>query len=294
MEDLSTVSSMIAQLLRARSPELGARLKQRLNLLLSEQGLPPFNERALGYKKFTDFLKATQSANVTVGAAKAGGDVTVSLVVDSTVDSASDLRIASLPEKQERAPLRNDVWQAFVNPDPHRKRFFNRVTHQIRHFSSGEPASGSKVAVMGSPHDYVEILPVSGAMQSSWMSEFLDSIPVGRENRLIFEPMLNSAYSSSLNSIFTAALKERGEDWKRVRKEKISLIIEDWATQHGIDRRVLHKATTYSAVHTAQNPNHSARLRSQVDQLLALIADEDIEKLIMPTLLAAISIRSRL
>lgn len=293
MKDFSVVSGLIAQLLRAKSPELGARLKQRLNLLLTEQGLPYFNEREHGFNKFTDFLKETQSTVVRFEPRDSGGDIWVSLVPEQQAQPAKSPLPASDEHRSERTPIRNDVWQAFANTDPGRKRFLHKSSHQVRHFVEKGAPSAVKDEVLASPQDYAEIQLISGEQQSRWMAEFLNGIPLHGENRTIFEPMLNAPYSSNLNSVFTGALKERGEAWKRMRAERINQHIDDWAARNSIDLNVLRRSGRPAESLLIPVTSPLSSLRSKVHKLLELVSDEDIEKLILPTLLTTISIRAR-
>lgn len=293
MPDLSIFSGMIIELLQTRSPELVARLKQRLNLRLTTQGLPHFDEHAFGYRKFSEFLKATLSSELIFDARNGTGDMLVSLnqIPAAPVDAKPAIKAGE--EKTERAAIRNDVWQAFTNPNPQRRRFFHRHTHAIRHFSDQADEAAIKVEILGALQDYVEILPIDGSKQTQWMAEFLDAIPLQGKDRGPFDAMLKESYTSSFNSVFTAALKERGTAWKKFRKARVNLAIDEWATKNGITPIVLSRPIDQVSTASPSLLLGAPALRIKVQKLLDLVSDDDIEKLILPTLLATISIRAR-
>lgn len=108
---LERATQLLQQILAARSPELGARLKQRLSASLREQGFPPFDERALGHKSFQAFLEKTQGEWLEVARPTTGpGDILVSL--RGRLGAS-----ATIPGRSEPLPhFRNEVWQAFTNP----------------------------------------------------------------------------------------------------------------------------------------------------------------------------------
>ena len=134
MLDAAEISKLIVHLLSARSPEFGARLKQRLNALLRERNLEPFDERRYGYKKFQDFLEKGQTDIVQVIRHEDGGDIQVSLkeAAQAAVEAPVIQSVVS-PSEWAGRPIRSDVWQAFANPDPERRRYLDRQTLQIFH-----------------------------------------------------------------------------------------------------------------------------------------------------------------
>lgn len=293
MLDLSVVSGLIVELLQSRSPEFVARLKQRLNQLLTSKGLPHFNEKLFGYRKFSEFLKETQSGELIFDRRDGAGAMLVSLKGISVAIAKDSSASMADENTTERNAIRNDVWQAFTNPDPQRKRFLHRHTHVIRHFADQDKNSVQKVEILGAPQDYAEILPIDGTKQTQWMADFLDTVPVQGKDRVPFDAMLKESYTSSINSVFSAALKEQGNAWKKYRKARINLAIDQWASDNGISSAILWRPADPASSIAPSALLGAPSLRLKVQKLLDLVCDDDIEKLILPTLLATIAIRAR-
>jgi hypothetical protein len=122
-------------------------------------------------------------------------------------------------------PVRKTVWEAFVLAVPAGKRFMHRRTGSIR--------AGLDVAP--SPADeWVEIKPITSAVQKTWAQEFLRDSTSGEQKRA----------QESLVAInwhvqdFTKALKEDDElavrKWNRFRSAQVSSSIQEWLTTHSL------------------------------------------------------------
>ena len=110
MQDSTPYVQLLAELL-SESPEVGARLKQRLVALSSERGLEPFNHAALGYRSFKEFLKNGTEGLVVVESPVGPGDVRVSL--NETYRSLYLPTITAeerLPQAHPGLTVRSAVW----------------------------------------------------------------------------------------------------------------------------------------------------------------------------------------
>lgn len=307
----TAIEKLLTQLLSLSSPapELGARLKQRLNAALVTQGLDAFNEKALGFRKFSDYLMRVHGHLVAVQRPEGAGDILVSLKHSTPSSQTGEQVQADVSAPSATPVIRTVVWQAFANPDPDRKRFLG-PQGRIVHYLEG---SGSEVrqVVEAAPQQYKQIEPISGVTQSGWMREFLETAPLDQAEKSALEPMIGEPYSSTLNATFTRALGKHGRAWSRFRTTRVSDIIKEWVRAHDIDEGLIYtqrssaKTSELGAVDLAASlatgspaagPVHSSANspRGQVLKLIELIADEDIERVVLPLLLSTIMVKSRM
>jgi hypothetical protein len=282
--DVSQVSQLLKQLLEAHSPEVGARLKQRLNALLVGQGLSPFDERVFGFRKFGDFLQKTQTEILKVDRT-ASTDIIVSLVGGA----ASPVQVTRPAIETDQAAIRSDVWQAFTNHNIQRKRFLNKETFAVKHFIENDQSTASH-EVTASPDNFIEIQPIPGSEQLSWMREYLSTAPFQVAEKTPLEAMTEQPYTSSLNSAFTRALGEKGDGWRHFRTHRVTEAIERWASQHSVLLDNLRKPAVQTLADMRAVSRQSARASAL--KLLQLISDEDIAKVVMPVLVTTVLIRT--
>lgn len=309
--DAAVVEQLLAQLLSVNSPlpELGARLKQRLKAAYGARGLGVFDERALGYPKFTEYLEKVHGDLVSIERSGEAGDVQVFLKRSSTLSLTVALGAATHAAPTTTRAIRTAVWQAFANPDPLRKRFFD-TDGKVVHYLEGSNSDAQQI-VEASPHLYVAIPPIAQATQSGWMKEFLENLSVNAVEKSLLEQMVTEPYSSTLNATFTRALGNHGQAWSRFRTERVTSIIQSWAHDNRVASELLYTrsaeppntevssaATTTStataALSTSPSTPQIASPREQVIRLLDLLSDDDLQRLVLPTLLSTIMIKSRL
>lgn len=292
---LERASQLLKQILAARSPELGARLKQRLSASLREQGFPPFDERVLGHKSFQAFLEKTQSEWLEVSRPTTGpGDILVSLRTQPGAPATLCPRSESLPH------FRNEVWQAFTNPDASRLRYLHKKTGQVLHFKAGE-RSHEEMGYAAAPDEYAEIEFIEGQQQRAWMEEFLNAVPVVGDERQAYESMMSAPYSSAMNAAFTRALGDKHEQWREFRTSRVSAAIRNWAAKHALPLPLLERAATAGEAETAparaqvlappSKFSHSPR--NEAAKLLELLSDHEIRSIVIPVLLSTMLLRSR-
>lgn len=290
MRDTALTSQLLTQLLSDRSPEFGARLKQRLNATFTEKGMGKFDERSFGFKRFQDFLEQGHGHLVTVQRPSGAGDILVSLKTPKISASPLNAQI-------EPPPIRSDIWQAFTNPDSTRKRFFNKQTFVVRHFNDAQEPQTSYAEVTSSPDQFIEIKPIGGEIQIEWMRRFLEeTINIPSDERIAFEAMLTEPYSSGVNAAFTRALGDHSTAWRNYRSRRILDSINNWAHQHEVQLDRL-RVQPRQPVNTSENtPRETSPFsaREQVIKLLDLLSDDDINRLVLPTLLSTILVKSRL
>ena len=126
-DDRATLArQVLVEVLKRNGPQLGARLKVQLTSALGLRLSLPRDEWHTLVPRLSYFL-AAHSDLVVVQRPAGPGDIRVSLRDASVSTDAAE----SEPAKIWYRP---DVWQAFVNPDSRRRRFFHRQSHQVVHF----------------------------------------------------------------------------------------------------------------------------------------------------------------
>ncbi len=210
----------------------------------------------------------------------------VATVVHSVSDASSDT---------EQQPIRNEVWQAFSNPDVARRRFLHKKTHAVRHYIEGHDSPIEK-EIKRDETEYIEIIPILGDAQRRWTAEFLKEINLPMSERSALDAMVAREYTSGINAAFTRALGDHGKAWRRYRTRVITETIEQWARDNLVPLDRLRTDPKAEASGTPQELVRTPPLsaRDQAIKLLDLIAEEDISRLVLPTLLSTILIKSRL
>lgn len=281
MEDIHCIKSLLVDLVSQQStPELGARLKQRLNLVLKDRGMPPFDEQQYGSKKFSGFIATHLGKELLVERSHVG-DIKVSLNPHAHVKP----HLKTLP-LQDRLPIiRNAVWQAFTNPDPSRKRYFNRKTQEVLHYIEGQqsPYQGHRET---NEADYISVEPISADTQRSWMIEFAEAIGTPETNRV--KGSIPAVYSSHANTDFTQSLGARADEWRRFRTLRIIERIQHWALTNDVSFPDLLSQKN------KKNPEKSPQPANREDpfdpktlakKLIDLLDDDDVARIALPTLL---------
>ncbi|WP_157654633.1 hypothetical protein [Burkholderia ubonensis] len=306
---VAVTEQLLTQILSncAPFPELGARLKQQLIAASTAAGQRPFNEKALGFRKFSDYLQRVHGDILSLQRPDGMGDVLVSLKSALPIARGVSAAPSSTPIRLPSQPvIRSEVWQAFANPDVKRKRFFYIPSGQIIHYREGEPPPPQLGAA--SSNEVIEISPISKETQAGWMREFLDQASVPTQEKSVLEPLINEDYSSTVNATFSRALGPRSDAWRKFRTAQVIEIILRWADDHGIDHSLVHvrpapvRSVIPGEVGTAAPATNQAASidantlspRERVSKLLDLLSDDDLTRLVIPTLLSTIMIKSRM
>lgn len=302
--DQQYVQKLILELLSDRTPEFGARLKQRLNRVLANAGQPAFSEEQFGHRKFSEFLISALGDYLLIEKPSDDGDIKISLKASGT-SYARPLIVTAFPSiaahslnravaaSADQAPLRlvrGDVWQAFTHLNPLRKRFMERDTWRVLHFL--ETDSELAVQVDENPERFVSIPPIEGETQSSWMHEFLSlggfsDTDVSSLSRMLAEP-----YSSKLNSLFSRVLGKHQAEWKRFRAQRVTDIINAWAQAHDVPSehlftRRLGSPEVVPQPAVAVAPGQLTP-REQAQKLLDMMTEQEVVTVAIPALLGCV------
>jgi hypothetical protein len=299
VSDPKLAREIVRELLLARSPELGARLKQLLNAELLRRGLEPFEERAHGFRKFSDFLESSQDWELL--RADGPGDLRVAL------RSSPPSSVSRTTSGTSQPRIRNDVWQAFTNPDPARRRFFNRRSADVVHFLVDDTESRFRQEVERAPSDFTEVVPVEGEEQLDWMRQFIAGLPVAPAYREALGRMAEGPYSSQLNAAFTASLGEHSPSWRRHRSGMVFSRIEKWAASNSVAVAQLYdvEASPPAALpagglaaagpggEPARHDDAGAASRARIVQLLDMLPVRDLDDVVLPLVLSLLWTSSR-
>jgi hypothetical protein len=294
MPEKAIIEQLLVQLLSNQPPEIGARLKQRLNAAFIANGFGRFNEQLLGYRKFKDFLEQGTSGMINVERQGEKGDVWVSLRenIRGHSESIECSRATARGIGQPQPVVRSDIWQAFCNPDLQRKRFLHKKSVAVRHYmvQQGMPADiGSHL------DDYLEIVPISGTTQTTWMREFLEFLSISPSKKATLEAIVKEPYSSSINSTLTHALGTTdGGGWRLFRTKQIHSVICKWAQSHTFPLDKLYTpATSACEVVSPVLVLTTLSVRQKAIRLLELLPDEDIAEFVISPILNAILINTQ-
>jgi hypothetical protein len=234
-EQALTARKVLVQILKENGPLLGSKLKVRLTAVLGQElGVPREAWHSL-VPRLSHFL-AANSDLVEIHRSGAG-DIHVSLR-----DRARNTSTAEAGAT--KVWYRPEVWKAFVNPDPDRRRFFHRHTHELVHLlmqPSGGPDSPLAERV-SKDSEFVPIEFADAETQQGWLREFLDTTPlISESHKRVARHFLELPFDTSINAAFAASLGPHGDAWKRFRAKKLDDFITAWAQRNGVDSPALKR-----------------------------------------------------
>jgi hypothetical protein len=236
--------NLLVDILNRHGAQVGARLKQLLSTDYEASTGSRFHEGALGFRKFSDFLAANNDI-LEVAPAEGRTDVSVTLRPAARIGPPplraipGAQKVGSLPQR-----LPSALWQAFTNPDPTRRRFFQRTTHRVLHFAPGQTNEANLRAeqTVASDPGFVEVEYIPGDKQLKWMAEFLESTPLPPAQKSILEQFAKEPYTSASNQVFAQALGGFGSAWRRFRYGRVNELIRAWAERNDISAQDLYAA----------------------------------------------------
>ncbi|MND34967.1 hypothetical protein D3C81_213050 [compost metagenome] len=287
MEELELVSQHIERLLSEKPFELCARLKQRLNLALHRAGYEAFDEGKHGYKKFSGFLRSELGDKLRFERPDgATGDLKISL--KSASCPASGISAGSASKRARPIGIRPDIFLAFTNPDPTRKRFWDKQKRKVLHFAEGQDDKYAQI-VASRPGDFVEIDGIPAHEQIGWMRDFLDLL--APEEKSAVEPLLVGEFSGGMNASFTNALGGKASEWRQMRQLNVSKHITAWDVKHGLklaDGAVSGKSEVIDANQEQKSrPQQLMSAREQAIGLLDRMTEDQIARVAIPALLSS-------
>lgn len=295
--DISQISRLVFELLKDSPPELAARLKQRINISLVKSGFNRFDEKAFGNKRFTDFLQKHFAETLTLIPPVGQGDVLVALREPTAVHAAQiEAPNAELAGVLEKPVVRSDVWQAFLNQDKERRRFFSKADGKVVHYRNAEPAD-IKAAVEATPADYVEILPIPEQTQLDWFRAFLQKNPANPRYAGAIQQLLDADIGSVAIESITHMLASQGDVWRAQRARLIHAHIAEWCAKHGLRAEAICNPPKVQPASKLAPPataiESSTAVRKQAQAILDSLSDGDIAQIVLPILVTTVLVRAR-
>lgn len=297
--DLSQVSRLIFELLKDLSPkpEISARLKQRLNLSLAKNGFDPFDEKVYGSKRFKDFLHKNFAETLTLVPPVGPGDVLVGLKEQNVAHAtATHTRTTESTGSLDKPVVRADVWQAFLNQDRERRRFFSKANNKVVHYRNGEPAD-IKAIVDANPGGYVEISPLPEAAQLDWFRAFLHKHPPSSRIAGAIQQLLDADPGSVMIDAISHMLGATEETWRAQRVRSIYAYIVNWCSENGIDPNLItnppKSQISSPAVPASTVTESPTQVRKQAQAILDSLSDNDIAQIVLPILVTTVLVKAR-
>lgn len=296
------VAEILPTLLSEQSHELGARLMQRIRAVFSARGLPEFEPKKEGYLKFSVYLEKVHGDIARV--VRIPGESDVHVYKKSHSSSLHQVQQAPLsPTVKQNVVIRSNVWQAFLNPDLSRKRFFNKQSKEIIHFIPSQGAA-EETEVNANTELFVEVVPIPGPEQLSWMREFLSSTPISEPEKQVIASQIGDKYSSALNVTFMNSLGDHGKLWRKHRIPRIINHIQTWSGENGIPFNDLCVSGTLPLSATKEDsmenvfadvfiPTEALPPRQLAHKLLDLMTENDIALMVLPTMMNTLLFKSR-
>ena len=213
-----------------------------------------FNLRALGYKRFRDFLKDAEDAGRVIVDPTRPGDITVSVPgVRSQVE-------ASVPG------VRNDLWKAFVDWAPGKSRLYDLIESRAIILPT-EPAplepekfKKARELSMQEPERFIVIEPITVKQQIGWMREFAETVGDSRLRSLL-EAALESEKPVK---VFLAVLREAPAElvrWRSQFTHHVREVIQSWRAS---DPRLAAVVVDRASAEMQNPPEASADSTQQV------------------------------
>lgn len=254
-------------------PMKGATLKLRILGDFERRTGEPFNSAFRLYPKFSSFLAANADLVEVVRPPEGvAGDITVRLRQRSPNGASVP---TSIPPLASECHLRHDVWQALTNPDPNRRRFFDRNRHTVVHYLAPDVPE-----VLERDAGWVEIKPATADEQASWVREFAEFEPLPESKRRLITLIGTEPYSSQANADIIGVLAEYSGVWRAFRASKVIELAHTWSAQAGIPFEAIAKRREKSV--TAPKAVTGDGLRDVLLRVIASASEDELRQIQLP------------
>ena len=277
----------------ADGPQLGARLRSLVSRAFEAKTGTPYENAFAGYQNFSSVLREFPDL-LQIDRPSRPGDITVQLRDKGVgIQSAQDA-----PSVLNPTPIavRAELWNAFTNPDPHRRRFANKESGQIAHYLMDSESQRDKEieARVSNYSNFVEIPFATADEQREWMREFVQSPALPEARQVLFADLLNLDYSSRVNALLTKSLEEFAPKWSSFRAEKVLGRITRWCKDNDLridfilhPKSTIHgpavpQFTRLQAV-TAQDESAEAALRRALHRAIDALSFADLTRISVPS-----------
>jgi hypothetical protein len=210
-----------------------------------------FSESELGYASFRAFLREAESRGI-ARLTDTGKDVVV--VPTSESDEAGAIeRLEERGSVVTRAPVRQEVWDAFVDWRAPSRRVYEPESGRVLVFSDEPSVAASREENSArddfrkNPSAFVPIDPVTQETQLTWMREFAEGI-VDTNRRTVLRTALGA---SKPIPAFGAALRTMPDlwaVWRRTVGDRVTAAIATWASEHELSYEALRRSSVSSVL----------------------------------------------
>jgi hypothetical protein len=215
---------------------------------MQRRSLGGFDERRLGFRNFSDFLRAAQRAGIIARVRAADGREVFGAVGQrpSRTESFQSRGARSLPQRpipstrpqgSERR-LRPDIWAAFVDWKENIKRVYDRERGRAYKFpvdpQPGERPEDAEVraAALANAARFVPIEPIGMEQQREWMLAFIDS----HSTHPLAVPLRNTmAHGDRPFQAFSRIVRtdpDLAREWNRTRLNRVAAVVTAWMADH--------------------------------------------------------------
>lgn len=264
---------LIRQLL-ASGPMKGATLKLRMLAAFEAEAQTSFDAAFRIYPKFASFLAANDDlVEITRPPATLPGDITVCLrqASDAVGPAGDDFA----PKDVSDFAMPREIWQAFTNPDVHRRRYFQKSTGSVVHFLD----SALPPTVLD-PDDWVRITPIPPDAQSGWMYRFVETNFASSAKQVELRQVASLPYTSALNHTFASILGAHAAAWKRYRASRVVAAVRKWAEDNGISIEAVAKTASRAPVLEPEAPRDA--LRAVLLEVIKSASADELRLIQMP------------
>lgn len=278
---IQTIADLRSQGRRA----YGATLKQELK----RRTLGQFDETALGFLRFGDFLRDAEGRKLVSISRSPGGDVEAQLAVSTELDRRP---IESID--QQRSVVRKDLWSSFIDWREGMVRLYDKVLDQTAMFPAQESPLDSPIVVeqrrawASSPDRFVEIEHISMDEQLAWMRDFISHVQNPVAKRLL-EEAAAGAHPHVDFARMVKAIPQLGSQWHQTRLSRVSRVIGDWTERNRLQIDILvpsvKAATTEATVRAlAASPDEPRlqRLRRLLHRAIDRMSEAELATIQIP------------
>jgi hypothetical protein len=285
MQDQTLLRALLSEILLSSGPQKGARLASELRREYELRTGQRFSLKQWGHSRFVDLLEEFRDC-VEITRPDGPGDIDVTLRVGIDSDHrhrAKDEDVSGAATPTSRLPF--PIWQAFVNPDPNRRRFFNRRTRAVAHYVENSPEqvdAYARTRVQAWGEFAVPIQFISAETQRSWMIDHLTSITVSEQTRSALERLVRDEYTSAVNAIFSKGLGPAGSAWRVKRTCQVVQHIRNWASENQIDVNDLFREPRGHEFEPPEQSYSPSDRRRMLHALIDTLRDEQLGSVLVP------------
>lgn len=263
-------------------PAYGATLKHELKRRTFDQ----FDESALGFLRFGDFLRDAEARKLITLTRSPGRDVEA---------KAFSQALAERPTPEtgyERAVIRQDLWTAFIDWKEGLVRLYDKVLDQAVMFPAQETPLDSPIVVeqrrtwTAEPNRFVRIQNISRDEQLAWMADFTAHVqnPVAKQ---LMEGAIKGPHPHSEFARVVKAVPQLSGQWHQARLSHVSQTVSDWMKKNGLSLQILtaRPATSEAVVRSlvsASEESRVDRLRKVLHRAIDLMSEAELANLQIP------------